>query len=101
MVSKNYLRADSVNILINLIQEYAKESSVFFPLLEKMCMQEIPWSIDELKERFIERKSLPGHLLKCDTKLSGETVYVWRVNISPSGYLYSNKVPKMQNRLLR
>jgi hypothetical protein len=39
LVSKNYLRAEHVNNLINLIQEFAKQSYVFLHLFEKMCTQ--------------------------------------------------------------
>ena len=28
-------------------------------------------------------------------------VRVWRVQITPSGYLYCNKAPEMKNRMLR
>ena len=28
-------------------------------------------------------------------------IRIWRVQITPSGYLYCNKAPEMKNRMLR
>lgn len=101
LISNNYFEAEHVDRLIKLIQENAKQVHVFLHLFEKICVQEERWSYDTFKDRFEERKNWPEKLLKSYTDPSGEAVYVWRVNITPSGFMYSNKAPEMRNRLLR
>lgn len=54
-----------------------------------------------IKKGFEEYKHLETGMMSTDYDQDSLAARVWRIQITPSGYLYGNKAPEMKNRIQR
>lgn len=91
LLCKGLIYAEEVDKIFTLIEENSNYN-LFVNIFERMCNSGSK-RLSYIQEKYKELVNWPEHLLRSTTEASGEAIYVFRVHITPSGYLYSNKSP--------